>query len=443
MLVQKFSVLKRLNLERLGQILFFFGIFFLCSSLFIGILFLLPAFLFSSFRNFRNKSYFKDKWNLSFFICGALIITNSLLQNFVLNNPLIGMWDPKLSLLGLINWIPFFWIFWAAQPYLDNSNKRRTFALTLIAGTLPLLITGIGQYFFGWIGPFKTLGGLVVWYLKPTFDGGLTGLFSNANYAGSWLNLIWPLCFAMIFENTKNLIKKSIAITFFLSIGTTLFLTYSRSSWGGLLLAIPLVIGEQSLTWIIPIILILFFFFFLVISNNIAGEFQSLMQSFIPEKFLLQFSSEGFTTLDVTRLEILKNALELIKISPWIGIGAGAFSVIFKLQTGFYKGHSHNLITELAISYGLPVSIIFFITTALLLIFSSKNIFFTRLNSGTNNYYERAFWAAIFFFFLSQNVDVQYFDGRISLLSWTYLALLRNIIREHKNLDASVISSFA
>tara|TARA_B100000242_G_scaffold231089_1_gene171120 strand:- start:12866 stop:13369 length:504 start_codon:yes stop_codon:yes gene_type:complete len=167
------------------------------------------------------------------------------------------------------------------------------------------------------------------------------------------------------------------------------------------------------------------------------------MQSFIPEKFLLQFSSEGFTTLDVTRLEILKNALELIKISPWIGIGAGAFSVIFKLQTGFYKGHSHNLITELAISYGLPVSIIFFITTALLLIFSSKNIFFTRLNSGTNNYYERAFWAAIFFFFLSQNVDVQYFDGRISLLSWTYLALLRNIIREHKNLDASVISSFA
>ena len=39
---------------------------------------------------------------------------------------------------------------------------------------------------------------------------------------------------------------------------------------------------------------------------------------------------------------------------------------------------------------------------------------------------------SIFFFFASQLVDVQYFDGRISIMAWILLACLKNIIDEQK-----------
>ena len=429
--------LKLINKNKIGHILFLTGIFSLCSSLFIGYIFLLPAFIIGSFIKSKEENYFKDKWNLSFFLCGILMIISSVLQNFVLKNSYIGEFDPKSSFLGLFNWLPFFWIFWASQPYLDNSQKIRSFALVMISGTFPLLITGFGQYFLGWTGPFKSLDGLVVWYLKPLYGGGLSGLFSNQNYAASWLNFIWPLCIALVFEKLNNIIKKSISITFFLSIGIAAFLTYSRSSIGGLFLVIPIVIGQESLVWIIPIILFLFLIIILSITPIISLELQAFIQNLIPSKFFYQFSQESFQSLDITRKEIWASAISIMRLRPWFGIGSGAFTAIFLLEKNLYKGHSHNLITELAISYGIPVSLIFMSNIALLLIFSAKIIFFQTKNSGNINYYERAFWASIFFFALSQTVDIQYFDGRISTLSWLLIALIRNIVAEDRELKSS------
>ena len=47
--------------------------------------------------------------------------------------------------------------------------------------------------------------------------------------------------------------------------------------------------------------------------------------------------------------------------------------------------------------------------------------------------YDKAFWAALFFFIISQLVDIQYFDGKISLVVWVLIAGLKNIIEENNN----------
>ena len=129
----------------------------------------------------------------------------------------------------------------------------------------------------------------------------------------------------------------------------------------------------------------------------------------------------------VTRIGIYKNAFELIKENPFFGIGAGSFTEIFLLNTNFWKGHSHNLLFELSISYGLPATIIFLITTINILYLSSKKIFSSKIKID-NNYIDRAFWTALFFFLISQLADVQYFDGKISLITWILIAGLKNII---------------
>ena len=37
---------------------------------------------------------------------------------------------------------------------------------------------------------------------------GLSGLFSNQNYAGTWLSIIWPFSLCFIYLNKKNIYKK-------------------------------------------------------------------------------------------------------------------------------------------------------------------------------------------------------------------------------------------
>ena len=113
--------LKEKTIEDHGYFLFLLGIFFLPSAMLIGILLLLPAFIISSLIS--KESFFKDHWNLSFFIFGLLLLLSAIFQNYFFKNNYVEIWDPKLSLIGLFNWIPFIWVFWAVQPYINSKSK--------------------------------------------------------------------------------------------------------------------------------------------------------------------------------------------------------------------------------------------------------------------------------------------------------------------------------
>ena len=424
---------NKLSLYKLGEKSFLVGIFFLCSSIVISGIFLITSLIIGSILKYKKSNFFKEKWNFPFILCSFLILLSFLMQKFILPNNFKEIWNPNLSLIGMANWIPFFWIFWACQPFTNSKDKRRRFALFLISGTFPLLITGFGQFFFGWTGPFEIFNGLIIWYQRPIeTPGGLSGLFSNQNYAGSWLNLVWPFCIACALEKTKNFIKKSTSICFLISVGFAIFLTYSRNAWAGILLSTPLVIAQEGLFLVIVFCILFSLMLLFLISPIFSGDIQNFLVNLIPNKILLEFSKEGYKDLDATRLDILKNALEIINMRPFIGMGAASFTAIYALKTNFYKGHSHNLFTELAISYGLPVALIFTLTIVSILIFSYYVIFLKNINSKNIYFFDRAYWAAAFFFFLSQIFDIQYFDGKISIVVWILLATLKNIISERK-----------
>ena len=422
----KLYFFKEKTIYDYGFIFFLLGIFFLPSTMVIGILFLLPAFTIASIS--LNKSFLKDYWNFPFLIFGFLIIISAIFQNYLFTNNYQEVWDTKLSLVGLFNWIPFIWVFWASQPYLNSKSKRRSFSLILVSGTFPVLMTGLGQYFLNWHGPFETLNGLVIWYQRPIEEpGGLTGLFSNQNYAASWLSFVWPFCIALVLEKGNNLLKKTTALGFLISTGLAAFLTFSRNAWLGLLTSTPIIIGKKGVKLFLPLLTITILVLFFLLSPIFEGELQNNLRNLLPRTILLEFSNEGYSGLDVTRMGIYKSAFELIKENPFFGIGAGSFTEIFFLNTTFWKGHSHNLLLELSLSYGLPATIIFFITTCYILYISSKKIFSNKININ-DLYIDRAFWTALFFFLVSQLADVQYFDGKISLITWILIAGLKNII---------------
>ena len=84
---------------------------------------------------------------------------------------------------------------------------------------------------------------------------------------------------------------------------------------------------------------------------------------------------------------------------------------------------------ELAISYGMPATILFFIILGIIIFLSGKKIFFKK-NIKNTSIFDKAFWSALFVFLISQIFDIQYFDGKISIIIWVLLAGLKKIIEE-------------
>ncbi len=421
MLVKHFS-----KLIKLDDKFFKIGLFLLPSAFSFSSIFILGSLLIQTYK--RKKLFFKDFYNQILLCITSLMIFSCVVQNLFIEHNNDFIIEKYVTWIGLFNWVPFFWIFWASQGLLETKKNRNEFSLILILGTIPVIISGIGQYFFNWIGPLKFFNGLIIWYQRPINEiSGLTGLFNHANYAGSWLTLIFPLCIAQIL-NSKNKFKFSFLLILLLGIGSCIFLTNSRNAWGSSILTMPLIFGTSSLWWFLPLILFIFSLILFSTNNIFQGDFQDYLINILPNKFLFEFTNEGFSHLNVSRMEIFNSAIKIILKNPFFGTGSGSFPIIYEFETGFWKGHSHNIFAELAISYGLPATIIFIIFLIFLFSNSFKKIYYYPYK----NINEKAFWAASFIFLISQLVDVQYFDGRISIVFWFLLAGLKTTIDEKK-----------
>tara|TARA_Y100000589_G_scaffold291588_1_gene295173 strand:+ start:48 stop:575 length:528 start_codon:yes stop_codon:yes gene_type:complete len=163
-------------------------------------------------------------------------------------------------------------------------------------------------------------------------------------------------------------------------------------------------------------------------------EIISKFSTFIPDKFNLlnEFNPTNYENFSETRVGIMSFATSMIFDKPFLGWGAASFSYYNFLKTYTYTGHPHNLFLELAFSYGLLPSILLFITITSLSLIALKIIYFEKINIPDKDlFYEKAWWTSFIVLLISQMIDIQYFDFRISLAFWILLAGLRSIIREN------------
>jgi len=407
--------------------IFYTGIFLLASAPSISSAMLFIAGVISSIK---NKSYFKDYWNIPFFFSGLLIFLSCISNSFRLN--LIGIPEYEINLLwlGIVNWIPYFWAFWALQNYSNNSIKRKIISLLLLFGSLPVILTGFCQYFFKIHGPFTLFGGLITWYSRPILNyDGMSGLFNNANYTGTWLNIIWPIALILFIESKNRFNQKVIPLLFLISTAACLILTYSRNAWLIFLISSIIILGYKSLRWIVPILIVIASAVLLSIGTIENSYLINLSRNIVPELIwnyrFSTFGLENFSSFG--RIEIWDTAIKLIIERPFWGWGAASFPFIFEILNGAYKGHTHNLPLELAVSFGLPVAILIIGTILYIFYISRKNIF-TSKNYINENRYDIAWWTSSISIFVSQLFDIQYFDIRIALIFWIFIGGLRNNI---------------
>ncbi len=423
------NLYKKLT-NKLSDNLFWFGIFLLPSAPFFSILLIFYPILLGIKINYKN--IFTDKINFLLAAVAASMIIKSFITTLFFTEE-INNWDQNLNWIGLGNYIPLFLFYLGFQPYLNSDLKREKLGKFLLLGTIPVIFSCFSQYFLKWYGPYEFLNGLIIWFQRPLTEVNqpVSGLFSNPNYTGAWLAMIWPFSLALLadFKQNKKTFSYFIVFCFCISIIFTLNLINSRGAWLGFLLSIPIIYGRDILIWFIPFVLFISLYLIICILPNVPLNLQNYLRSLIPQNILTNFKEINISFDNWPRLLIWKNALKLILEKPLFGWGAASFPIIYLSQTGLWKDHPHNLFLELSVSYGLIPS--FLLLAFILVILKNSYNYIYNFNYQLNKF-NRACWASVFIFLTLQMFDIVYFDFRISIIFWLLLAGLRNISYEQK-----------
>jgi len=397
----------------IAWVLFQLGLFLLPSSALLASLLLFPALLVGSVRG--EGPFWADPWNAPLLFAAAAMLLGCF-----------GAYSGSLAWAGLANWLPFFWGVWGFQPFVAEARARRRAALCLVAGTVPVLVTGLGQLWWGWQGPWQLFGGLIIWYLTPGGEpsGRLSGLFDYANIAGAWLAMVWPFALAALVQPGLSVRRRAVVVVLAAAQVAALLLTDSRNAWGALVLAVPVVLGPPSWPWLLPLLLLALLPVLLAVLPGVPRVLQQPARALVPDGIWSRLTDSRYgaeRAVASTRLSQWGAALQLIGERPWLGWGAAAFSVLYPLRTGKWHGHAHNLPLELAVSHGLPVALAVIGLVLALLI--------TSLRLGLRGLFERAWWAAVLILVVLHGTDMPFFDSRLNIAGWILLAGLRCQIR--------------
>ena len=426
--------IKKIYPIDVGKYSFFLGVFFLPTALPIAGTFLIIA-LFCSLV--KDKSiFFKDKVNFSIVIAIGLIILSTI-NNFLIQVPqeIVDSTD-KYLWLNIFNWIPALLSFIGFQNYLKTRKDRLNFSKFFIAGTVPFIISCLFQLFFNISGPFEIFNGLIVWFQKPLeVTAGVSGLFSNRNYAGFWLAISLPFSLYLFKKNQNSRIKSISAFLISCTIIYLIVLTNSRNAFIGLTTTLMIFFGLKSIL-LFFLVIILF-----ITIQNLLTLINSEITSLFPVT-LKRFRDIFF--IDAPRIVIFRSALSFILERPLFGWGAGTFFLIYTNKLNIWRPpfkyfvpfHTHNLFLEMTFNFGIPASIlitsisIFIFTKAISTSFSPKykNAFFNL---------DKAWISGTLALFIMFSNDVTFYDGKISILTSILFSGLRCIPHSPEKMETS------
>ncbi len=432
MFIQNFTNISKGGFSNKGHFLFLLGVLLLPTALPIAAIFLLTS-LFISFSEIKF-SFLKDKLNFAILLSIFLIILSSLFNtNFVSSNEFKNV--NSYIWLNLFNWIPALLGFIGFQKYLKTNKDRFIFSKYLIAGTIPVIASCLFQLFFNINGPFETLNGLIVWFQKPIENtGGVSGLFSNRNYAGFWLAVNLPFSFFLLKNNMNHAIKR---IFLFIITSLIIFLIISTNSRNALLSMLSTIIIYFGMKGIFLVAIFSFLLFFIYV---LAPTINLNIIEFLPTTFLRLGGSNFF--INSPRVVLYRSVINYILQKPFLGWGSGTFAIIYLARENFWNPpfiffkpqHSHNLLFEMAFNFGIPLAILITSITftimkdCLSIIFSYKYL---------NEYYklDKAWVASGIVVLLMHLTDIPFFDGKVSLYISILFSGLRCISLKKNNLE--------
>tara|TARA_B100000242_G_C43024206_1_gene476819 strand:- start:654 stop:1595 length:942 start_codon:yes stop_codon:yes gene_type:complete len=309
-----------------------------------------------------------------------------------------------------------------------------------ICGSIPVLVSGFLQVWGKIYGPMETLNGLIIWYQRPLSDQlGLSGLFNNQNYAAAWLSFILPFCIVSYANCKGKFYQKGMLIIINFFVFIALILTISRVAFINIIFTFPFLFGIKIISWYLPFTLGLITFFLIYIFYANLPFVNNIFSQIIPERLLFKIESIKFSQWNsILRFNIWIFTGFLIFKRPIFGYGANTFPILFQEAYQRWQGHTHNIFLELCQVYGIPIALVILVSIIILIRNSLIKIPIYGKKKSLEKidlYFERAWFAAFFLLIISNNVDITYFDSRISISIWVLLSGIRARMAENKYLS--------
>lgn len=417
------------------------------------------------------------------FLAGLAIVTASLLT-WKQHNYQIGRWllawgfavlsvwltittafaaEPIPALLGLFNFLPYFWVFVTLSALIQTPLQLRRLAWILVLTSLPVALIGCGQLFWGWSGRVEILD--VVVNLRVDAGGNppdrMASILSYANLYANYLVVILMLTFGLWFETYRTwlqqlswvkaqpralLVRLAVLSAAGVTNGAALVFANSRNAWAIAVLGCLAFALYQGWRWLLPVVAV-------PVGSILWAAFgrpptRSWFRAIIPAFFWARLSDELYPDRPLAQLRSTqwRFAWSLTVEHPWTGWGLRSFSPLYEAQMNYWVGHPHNLFLMLTAEAGIPAAVLLFSLVGWVVFRGVQHLRQWTLadKPATDQAYpdllarknERLIFFSYLVAFLASalfsTLDVTLFDARLNLLGWVLLAGILGVVqREH------------
>jgi len=345
--------------------------------------------------------------------------------------------QPQEAWLGLGNFLPFFLLFVTLRCLIKNLTQLRQLSWILILPSLPIVVLGLGQLYFGWHSApiVRTILG---WNLVAGGEpaGRMSAVFIYTNFLAIYLAIAFSLALGLWLDTWQTLRSKStrnLTLTLFwltliiIADLSGLTLTSSRNAWAIALLSFMAYAIYMGWRWLVyGITSAATAILWAAFAPQHGG---TQLRKVVPAFFWLRLSDQNYDRpIETLRITQWQFCLDLIKERPWFGWGLRNFTPLYEAKMNFWFGHPHNLFLMLGAETGIITAfwLMFFVALILfkaaklmknLSLIGSKLIFFSYLV---------AVFCCVFFNLL----DVTIFDLRINTIGWILLSAISGVVKE-------------
>jgi O-antigen ligase len=336
-------------------------------------------------------------------------------------------YDRPTALVGLVNFLPFFIVFTAQSYLIQQVEQLRHLAQLLVLTSIPVILIGFGQLYFGWEGHVELLWVLVDWLIQKggTPPGRMASVFFYATVLASYLCVTFTLSMGLWLEQLQARKSQSpwnshwILLAVTIANGIALFLTHSRNAWGIMLLVCLAFAVERGWRGLVGLV-------GLGIGAIAAAAYapEPIHQGFrqiVPRFIWARLNDQLYSDRPVADLRSTqwRFAWKMIEQRPWTGWGLRNFSSLYSESWNFYIGHPHNLPLMLMAEMGIPATLIFIGAIGWVVVSGCR---YLPSLEGCDRLTLFTFLVVFIGCTLFCLLDIPLFDARINAMNWLILA---------------------
>ncbi|GAX37287.1 O-antigen ligase family protein [Nodularia sp. NIES-3585] len=340
--------------------------------------------------------------------------------------------DKTQAFLGLFNLLPFFLVFAGLSTLIQTTAQLRQIAGIFVIGSIPVVIMGFGQLFWGWSFQLQVLWILLDIGLDSGGDppGRMASIFMHANLFAAYLAIAFTLGIALCLEEWRSrskiptvLLTVSVVTSF-----AALILTDSRNGWAIAIVACLAYALYKS--WYIIIAGVGSIITSVILAAFAPSPIAEAFRRFVPAYFWARLNDQMYPDRPVALMRTTQweFAWSLTQQQPWTGWGLRSFSDLYKAQMQINLGHPHNLFLMLSAETGLPSALLFFGCLAWIWVGGVQLLQKSDYLAKEDRLIVFSYIVVILQWAIFNTVDVTLFDFRLNTISWLFFSALWGVV---------------